>query len=315
MAQALGINAQLLGKTESVYGTAPTGNYAKLPFVSSNLGSTQQLIEVNILGAGRDAQQPARGNINVDGDVAVPLDVRNIGQWLTWLLGAPTTVDNMDGTYTHTFASGGSSIPSFSLEVGMPDLGQYFMVSGNRVGSMALDFQPEGVAQATVNLIGQSETRAGTSGGGTPTSAAFQRFNNFQGAIRKDGSALANVVGASLSYGNGLTAVRAIRADGLIADAVPTAATLTGNLNVMFDDVALLSLAENGTPCELEFSYTIDAENSLKITAHEVYLPKAKQSISGPAGIQASYDFQAAKDASLGKMATFVLLNDVASYA
>jgi hypothetical protein len=36
--------------------------------------------------------------------------------------------------------------------------------------------------------------------------------------------------------------------------------------------------------------------------------------LSGPGGIEASYDFQGAKDATLGKMLTITLINDVESY-
>ena len=39
MARAIGANAQLLGRFETAYGAAPTGNFARLPFVSCDLGS------------------------------------------------------------------------------------------------------------------------------------------------------------------------------------------------------------------------------------------------------------------------------------
>jgi hypothetical protein len=43
-------------------------------------------------------------------------------------------------------------------------------------------------------------------------------------------------------------------------------------------------------------------------------LPKPKRSISGPNGIEASYDYQGAKDAVLGNMVTITLINDVETY-
>jgi hypothetical protein len=49
MARAYGANAQLLGKFETVYGTPPTGNFIKFPFVSSDLGSEQGLIASDLL--------------------------------------------------------------------------------------------------------------------------------------------------------------------------------------------------------------------------------------------------------------------------
>lgn len=45
-----------------------------------------------------------------------------------------------------------------------------------------------------------------------------------------------------------------------------------------------------------------------------VYLPKPKLSISGPGGIQATFDWQAAKNTAAGHMLTVQLVNDVVAY-
>jgi hypothetical protein len=75
-----------------------------------------------------------------------------------------------------------------------------------------------------------------------------------------------------------------------------------------------MDAARSGTPIDLELAYTIDGDHQLVIECHEVYLPKPKRSISGPGGIEASYDYQGAKDALLGNMVTITLINDVESY-
>lgn len=79
----------------------------------------------NVLGLGRDPTQPFQDVINVDGDMAVPVDMRNIGLWLKAVFGAPATTDNEDGSFTHTFESGKTSVPSYSLEVGLPEIPQF----------------------------------------------------------------------------------------------------------------------------------------------------------------------------------------------
>lgn len=142
MARAYGANTQLLGQFETVYGTPPTGNYIKFPFVSSDLGSEQGLIASDLLGQGRDPSQPIRDVIRVEGNVVVPVDLRNFGHWLKALLGAPTTTGT--GPYTHTFASGAASLPSIALEVGMPDVPIYFTEAGVRVNSAQLSFSRSG---------------------------------------------------------------------------------------------------------------------------------------------------------------------------
>lgn len=312
MARAYGANAQLLGLFEATYGTPPVGSFIKFPFVSSALGSEQNLIASDLLGQGRDPAQPMRDVINVDGDVVVPVDLRNFGHWLKGLLGAPTTSGT--GPHIHTFVSGAAALPSLSLEVGMPEASAFFMNMGVRVNSMQLTFARSGGANATLNCIAQGESRAAASAGGAPTVAALTRFNQFQGSVKKDGAQLGNVTGAQLTYTNNLEKIETIRSDGKIDGADPTIAGLTGSIDVRFADTTLIDAATNNTPVELEFGYVIDANRSLIFTAHEVYLPKPKLSITGPGGVQANFNWQAAKP-DVGQMLTVTLTNDVEDYA
>ncbi|WP_240190347.1 phage tail tube protein [Azospira oryzae] len=83
---------------------------------------------------------------------------------------------------------------------------------------------------------------------------------------------------------------------------------------VRFADTTLIDAATNNTPLELTFGYAIDADHRLTFIAHEVYLPKPKLSISGPGGIQATFEWQAAKATSVARMFTVELVNDVSSY-
>jgi hypothetical protein len=313
MARSYGANATLAGKLEATYGTAPSGDYESLPFVSSSLGSEQGLIESDVLGQGRDPVEPIRDVIRVEGDAVVPVDLRSFGFWLELLLGAPTTT-GADDPYTHTFRSGEDDLPSASLQIGHPKVPAFFLVSGLRANSMALEFQRSGGAAATIALIGQGEARFATSQAGTPTIRAFSRFNQFQGSVRRDGSPLGNVTAARLTYSNNLEPIEVIRDDGKIDGVDPTVAALSGTIEVRFADTTLLAAAEDHDAIELEFAYTMAAGRRLTITAHEVYLPKPRQQITGPGGVQASFDWQAARDDSEGVMLTVALENDVEEY-
>ncbi len=312
MARAYGANAQLLGKIETVYGSPPSGNFVRFPFISSALGSEQGLIASDLLGQGRDPSQPMRDVINVEGDVVVPVDLRNFGHWLKALLGAPTTSGT--GPYVHAYGSGLATLPSMSLEIGMPEASAFFMNMGVRANSMQITFSRSGGASATINCIAQGESRASASAGGTPSELAMTRFNQFQGAVKKDGVQLGNVTGAQLTYTNNLEKIETIRDDGKIDGADPTVAALTGSIDVRFADTTLIDAATNNTPVELTFGYTIDADRSILFTAHEVYLPKPKLSITGPGGVQASFNWQAAKNTTAGKMLTVTLTNDIEEY-
>jgi hypothetical protein len=200
------------------------------------------------------------------------------------------------------------------LETGLPQIPAFFMVAGVRVNSMAFNFTRSGEATATINCIGQGETRNASTQGGTPTQANYTRFSQFQGAIKQGGSALANVTSASVTYSNNLEKIETIRADGKLDGVDPGIAALTGSVAVRYADNTLIDLASAGTAVDLEFSYTIDANNKLVILCHEVYLPKPKLGIQGPGGVEASYDFQGAKNTVANAMVTVTLVNDVAAY-
>ena len=49
-------------------------------------------------------------------------------------------------------------------------------------------------------------------------------------------------------------------------------------------------------------------------TLHAVYLPRPRIEIAGPQGVQATFDWQAARDTGVGRMCTATLINDIEEY-
>ena len=299
MARAYGSSATLLLKRETTYGQAPLGNYVGIPFNRCTLGSEQGLIDDPVLGQGRDPYAPLQDAIMDEGEIVVPVDPRYIGLWLTGLLGTPTTDDD------------GAAEPSYTIEVGHPQVPAYFRHAGVVFDSIALEFARSGAAAATIQCVAQGETRFNASQGGAPEKLDFKRISQFQGSISRAGATVANLTGGSLTYANNLEKIETIRSDGLIDGADPTVASLTGNIEVRFADTALIDLASNGTAVDLEFAYTINDKLSLTFEAHEVYLPKPKLAVEGPGGVQASFDFQGARNETEGRMLTATLINDL----
>jgi len=312
MARAIGARAQMALAFESVYGTAPASGFFRMPFASATLGSEQPLLNSELLGYGRDPLPPVKDAVTTDGDVVVPIDAEAWGVWLKGAFGAPTTTD--PGPYTHEFQSGAWALTSMALEVGMPDVPHFAMATGCVVDRLTWQMQRSGLLTATVGLIAQGETVAATSAAGTPTDWTLKRFGHFAGAISRDGSPLGNVVSAEVTYANNLARIETIRSDGRIDGADPSIAALTGRIEVRFADQTLLNQALNGTPAELTFAYTLPSGESFTLVAHAVYLPRPRLEIQGPQGVQASFDWQAARDPVAGRMATITLVNDIASY-
>lgn len=313
MSRAYGWNASLLIAEESEYGATPDKDYRKIPFISSSLDSEQNLVSSNVLGLGRDPTQPFQDVINVDGDIVAPIDMRNIGVWLKAVFGAPETTE-ADSVYTHSFESGKTSIPSYSLEVGLPEVPQYIRFAGVRANSVAFNFQRSGEAQATLNLMAQSESGETSTIDTNPKLFSYTRVSQFQGYVKSGGEFLANVTSASVTYSNNLEKIETIRNDGKVEAIDLGVASLSGSVSARYADNVLLDKARSGTPVDLELGYQISDSLKLVITCHEVYLPKPKRSIDGPNGIECSYDFQGAKNDKVGRIMTVTLVNDVEDY-
>jgi hypothetical protein len=318
MPRATGARAQMALAFETTYGTPPASGFTKMPFASASLGAEQPLIASELLGYGRDPLAPIRDAVTADGDVVVPLDAEAFGFWLKAAFGDPVTTGA--GTpYTHEFRSGGWTLPSLSIETAMPEVPRFAMYSGCMLDQLSWQLQRSGLLTATARLVAQGETVSTTPAAfGAPASPpaelTLKRFGHFNGSITRNGSALGNVVSAEITYANNLDRIETIRSDGRIDGADPSIAALTGRIEVRFTDQTLVDQAIAGEPCELEFGYSLPSGEAFTFTVHAVYLPRPRIEIQGPAGVQASFDWQAARDSTLGRMCTAILVNNVEEY-
>ena len=312
MARAQGARAQMALAFESVYGTPPVGGFTRMPFATASLGADQPLLSSELLGYGRDPLAPIKDAVTVDGDVVIPIDAEAFGFWLKAAFGDPVTTGL--GPYTHTFTTGNWTLPSMSIEVGMPEVPRFAMYTGCMVDQLSWQMQRSGLLTAKAAVIAQGEVPATASVAGTLAALGLVRFGHFNGAVKRDGVALGNLVSADISYANKLDRIETIRADGMIDGADPSLAALTGKIEVRFADTALVTQAINGVPAALEFSHTLASGESLTVSVPMVYLPLPRIEITGPQGVQATFDWQAAQDTGGGPMATIVLVNDVVGY-
>ena len=294
MARAQGARAQMALAFETTYGTPPAGGFTRMPFASTSLGAEQPLLNSELLGYGRDPLAPIKDAVTADGDVVVPLDA--------------------EAPYSHEFQSGAWTLPSMSIETGMPEVPRYAMYSGCALDQITWQMQRSGLLTATARLVAQGETVGTTTSAGTPAALELKRFGHFNGAITRNGTALGNVVSAEITYANNLDRIETIRSDGRIDGADPSIAALTGRIVVRFADQTLVTQAINGEACEMEFAYVLPSGESFTFTVHAVYLPRPRIEISGPQGVQATFDWQAARDSVVGRMCTATLVNDVETY-
>ena len=298
---------------ETTYGMPPASGFSRMSFASATLGAEQSLLNSELLGYGRDPLAPIKDAVTADGNVIVPIDAQGFGFWLKAAFGQPTTTGTA-APYTHEFRSGGWVLPSISIETGMPEVPRFAMYSGCVLDTISWQMQRSGLLTATATLVAQGEAISAASTAGTLADLALQRFGHFNGAITRNGAALGNIVSAEITYANNLDRVETIRSDGRIDGADPSIAALTGRIEVRFADQVLVNQAMNGDPCEMTFAYVLPSGEALTLTAHAVYLPRPRVEIAGPQGVQATFDWQAARDTVLGRMCTVTLVNSIEDY-
>lgn len=313
MARARGNNATLLLALESVYGAAEdSGAYWKMPFNSLDIGGEQGKIPSEVLGLGREPRDPVDDLLRVGGSITVPLDVRYIGYWLKALLAAPTTT-GID-PYTHTFDSGGASLPSLCLEVGYINTPHFDLITGLYVESIQFGLSRSGRPVMVIQVSAQDETKDTSTVDADPNELTLTMFSQIQGTIERNAAALANVNSVDLTYANGLEAIETIRDDELVEDHDPGMTSLIGSINSRYAATTLYDDAVAGSSLDLDLAWTIDADNKLTISAHRCFLERFKRPIQGAGGVQATTKLSAHYDPTETQMATIVLINDVATY-
>lgn len=320
MARVSGAQTRLYMKPQGSEGTAATGNYTQLGFISAELGTVQDLIDNPVIGltSDRDPGDPFQGQVDTSGNVVVPINEEGFGHWLRLLFGAPST-SGSPSDYTHNFDSGTAIPPWNTIELDLSSAltNRYSLLTDVRGGDLQIDFSPNGPATARINIIGKGETTSGSAGSGTPSTVAGNNFSRSQGSISRAGSALGQVTGGTLTYSNNLEAVRTIRADRLIEGTDPGIASASGEIRMRLssDAEALIADAEDGTPFELDFRLERSGTRYINFNMGRVFLSAPRKPITGPNGIDLSFNWRAALNTGDGYMLRVTLANGVSGYA
>ena len=132
--RAFGANARRAVAFEASYGAIPAAGTAwkRLAFVSSALGEEGGLIEDDLLGLGREPQDPTDDVLNNTGDVVVPVDARAFGYWLKLYFGAPTS-GNGDAATGKIVFSAQPAADSIVTIAGVPFTFKATGATGNQV--------------------------------------------------------------------------------------------------------------------------------------------------------------------------------------
>ncbi len=283
MSEAKRFKSQLLLEYETAYKTAPsTASAAKLPFNSNDLKLNRNIQQPGTIRSNRNPTIPFRGNMDVSGNVAVPLDLISIGFWLKGLLGSPTTTGSAS-PYTHVFKVG-DTIPSMIIDKGFSDVSLYYKYEGVKINTMAITFGGDGELTATFGLIGAKETKGTSAYDASPTdyTSISTRFENFEAAVTEGGSSIATLTQVALNVNNNLDgSVYCLGANGERSYLPEGQIAVTGSITGIFDSDALLLKGRNFTESALVITLT-DGSYSLAFDIGELVYDYPSPGVPGP---------------------------------
>ncbi len=218
--------------------------------------------------------------------------------------------------YQHVFKVG-DDMPSATFEKGFTDIGKYFRTPGSKIGkwSMSLAVGNNELVQ-NFDVMASTETIETSALSATPTELALAKFNNFQGTVSEGGSANTDIRKFDLNVDFGLDG-DTFALNGLASrtDITEGLVQVTGSIETMFKDTALLEKAANGTASSLRASVT-SGDHSLAIDIPEVIFERTSPGVDGPKGMLATLAYRGYyKDNADATAIKVTLINDVTEYA
>ncbi len=281
---ARGGNARLAACFETTYGTLPSSPAGiLLPINSSKIAVKQNLIESVTITGRRDPVQAGRGNIDVSGNVVIPIDQIAIGHWLRGMFGDPATMGA--GPYTHKFTLGNTQ-KSLAFEQQFPDINTYELFNGCKISkfSLALALNNSELT-GSIDIMGAKRTLGNSPFSSTLTDSVLNRFSAFQGSVEEGGAAIATVVSADMNIEFGLDGdTFALGSNGVRADLVEGIVKVTGTIKALFQNTTLLNKAINNTESSLKLKLN-SGTSSLEFFMEEVMYEQTSPGIEGSKGI------------------------------
>lgn len=308
---------------ESTYKTAVTTGL-KMPVNSNTVGGKAARNTVATLTGNRNAVEPFKGNIDVGGDIVVPIDNVAFGYWLKAMFGAPATT-GASTPYEHVFTVP-TTQPSLSIQKCFPDFttDQFFNSLGCKISQMQVEFGGDGELTAALTIIGAKETLA--------TSTAFSvsentvglslRYSNFHASVSEGGTTATNIKSISMTVDFDLDADQRVIGGGGERGSLPEGIVkVTGNVKGMYDTDGITTLAKGygDTESSLTITLTPPAPNNtytLVFDVQELLYSQASPAITGPQGIDFDMDFVGYySDGADDSILTVTLNSSQASYA
>ena len=316
--QQQGVYTQSLMAFEDAFGKDPADLSSRailLPFNSNALTASQNSTAPGTITGRRDPVEPIYGNIDVAGQVVVPVDATSFGWWLTAAFGEPTTEDRtVEGTYKHVFKPSKRQ-PSLIMEKAFPDIGVYTKYNGCKVSTLEITTGGDGELVANIDMMGANETINKATISTTPKTPVMDRFNNFMASFKLNDELAAVCTEVSMNMNFNLDGdTYAIGGKGFRTALNEGILELSGSMTAFFTDSKFIEYAEDSTTISAELIFET-GDFKLSFLYPEMKLARNTPPIDGPTGISQQLDYNAFyKSNDQNSSVIVTLINKTASY-
>lgn len=312
-----GKSIDVLFADEEEFGVPPEENFTRTFIYSHDLEEKEPFEVDSLLGIARnnnrDMTAPAPGLPTMGGSIVAPLDFNHVGWLLRGAFGDASVTGSAD-PYTHVFTSGKEVIPTRSIEVKLAD-DDYRLYDGCFINKLAFDVsRAAGFERITATILGRGETPGTESAGGTPAAPwALSRAPKTLGVFEIGGAPVAFVTAAKAEYDNRAVGGNYVGQERISSIELDDEAMFTGSLDLRFTNSDMYERGVSGDPFAARLVWTLSSGRSLAIAAPAMRLERSGIKVSGPAGINQSFNFRCEQSSS-APMVTATLKSLVPSY-
>ena len=317
--QAIGVYTTLKMGFETEFGKDPADLATKavqMPFNTCGLAASQNKTDPATIRGRRDPVEPIMGNIDVSGDLAVPMDATAFGYWWKAAMGAPitTAVEGKDGFFKHVFKPADDQ-PSLVLEKGFSKINSYAKYNGCKVSKISISAGGDGELTATISIMGCDEKISTTTICASPSEPVMNRLNNFMANLILGGNKTATVTAFTMDIDFGLAGdTYALGGKGYRKAVNEGLINISGSMTAFFCDNTYLELAENNTETSAELTLEV-GELQMSLLLPEIKFSRNSPAVDGPSGIKQELQYSAYyQDSDENAAIVVTMQNKVASY-
>lgn len=314
---ASGSNLRLSFIDEKTWGETPATPKMKViaGIVSETLGGQMDLLQSKALNPNRGVDFVAAGQKKAQGDISYEMGVRGSVGLIGRLLGKIDTVDNTDGTYTHTCTVAKGPI-SMTIEKWFQDVALGFVFRGVKPNTFSVSADPNGIINGTIGLMAKNYESTTKPLDPTPESTSHSFYDGIRASVKVGGKQF-DMNTVSFDVTNNIEDQRVIGRDESVA-LTPGVCEVKGTFSVTYNDNQILDKAVNGVEDRLEIEFYNKTFSASFLFPRVKYTGDVVPKASGPSTVNIELSFNALLDndplsPTFNKSIVLTVINDEAT--